>query len=174
MPTNTPFLLCLSDMNRYKVYLNVKNVLVHKNKKYPIVRKWRHLWFLLENLEKSIVWCHMTETERRQLHRRLGQPVADRLYNALTRTGYDNLDHDTISKISKSCHQCQLHGGAPGRFTLHNDLEFNYRVIIDVIDINSKLILHVDGPIAFQAARFLKNMTAKCTCMQQLVSWIIL
>jgi hypothetical protein len=40
MLTNTPFLLCLADMNRYGVYLNnINNTLVHNGKEYPVVRK---------------------------------------------------------------------------------------------------------------------------------------
>jgi hypothetical protein len=40
MPTNTPFLLCLADMNRCGIYFNnINNTLVHNGKEYPIVRK---------------------------------------------------------------------------------------------------------------------------------------
>jgi hypothetical protein len=50
MPTNTLFLLCLADMDRHGIYLNnVNNVLVYKAKEYLIVRKWGHLWLLLNN-----------------------------------------------------------------------------------------------------------------------------
>jgi hypothetical protein len=44
MLTNTPFLLCLADIDRYRIYFNnVDNVIVHKLQEYPIVRKWGHL-----------------------------------------------------------------------------------------------------------------------------------
>jgi hypothetical protein len=40
MLTNTPFLLCLANMDRCGVYFNnINNILVHNGKKYPIVRK---------------------------------------------------------------------------------------------------------------------------------------
>jgi hypothetical protein len=40
MPTNTPFLFYLVNMDRYSVYLNnIDNVLIYNNKKHPIVRK---------------------------------------------------------------------------------------------------------------------------------------
>jgi hypothetical protein len=40
MPTNTPFLLCLANMDRYSVYFNnINNILVYNGKKYPVVRK---------------------------------------------------------------------------------------------------------------------------------------
>jgi len=60
--------------------------------------------------------------------------------------------------LTKFCHQCQMHGNAPGRFkfTLRDDLEFNYQVLVDVMFIDGKPILHViDAATSFQAARFL-------------------
>jgi hypothetical protein len=40
MPINTPFLLCLANMNRCGVYFNnINNILVHNGKKHSIVRK---------------------------------------------------------------------------------------------------------------------------------------
>ncbi len=79
MPTNTPFLLCLADMDKYGIYLNnVENVLVYKGKTYPVIRRWGHLWLLLDSLETAI--HYLTETELRQLHRRFRHPAADRLY----------------------------------------------------------------------------------------------
>ena len=43
MPANTPFLFCIKDMDRLRVFLNnVRNVLVHGGVDYPIVRKWGH------------------------------------------------------------------------------------------------------------------------------------
>jgi hypothetical protein len=43
MPINTPFLLCLANMNYYGIYFNnINNTLMHNGKKHPIVRKWEH------------------------------------------------------------------------------------------------------------------------------------
>jgi hypothetical protein len=40
VPTNTSFLFCLANMDRYGVYFNnVENTLVHGGKTYPIMRK---------------------------------------------------------------------------------------------------------------------------------------
>jgi hypothetical protein len=40
MPTNTPFLFYLANMDRHDVYLNnIDNVLVYNGKEHPIVRK---------------------------------------------------------------------------------------------------------------------------------------
>jgi hypothetical protein len=59
---NTPFLLCLADMDRHKVWFNnLKIVMVHEGKHYPVVRKWGHPWILLRNLKRSVAFCHLTE-----------------------------------------------------------------------------------------------------------------
>lgn len=68
-----------------------------------------------------------------------------------------------------------MHGGVLGlfRFILHNDLEFNYRLIIDTMHINNKLVLHVvDEATAFQAARFLSSVTAHSTWKTLRAMWI--
>ena len=57
-----------------------------------------------------------------------------------------------------------MHGKSPSRFkfTLHDDYEFNYSIIIDVLHLDSKPVLQVvDSSTAFQAAKFLKDMSAK-------------
>ena len=176
VPTDTPFLFCLSDMDKHQVYLNnLRNVLVHKGKEYPVVRKWGHPWLLLKEPEKTLAWCHLTETELRQLHRRFGHPAAERLYKVLSRAGHEDLDYNTLARIVKFCHQCQMHGGAPGRFrfTLRDDIDFNYRVLVDVMYLNGKPVVHViDEATAFQAARFLHNVTAKATWDAIRAMWI--
>ena len=48
------------------------------------------------------------------------------------------------------------------KFTLKDDFKFNFKIIIDVMYINSKLVLYiVDIATVFQAARFLKNLSVK-------------
>jgi hypothetical protein len=43
LPTNTPFLFCIKDMDNIGVELhNLKNVLVQGTKVVPVVRKWGH------------------------------------------------------------------------------------------------------------------------------------
>jgi hypothetical protein len=170
IPSNTPFLFCLGDMDKHNVYLNnVRDVLVHGDKEYPVVRKWGHPWLLIDEPERSIAWCHLTETELRQLHRRFGHPAADRLYKVLTRAGHEDIDKAIIAKLTKFCHQCQMHSNAPGRFkfTLRDDKEFNYQVLVDVMFIDGKPILHV-----IDAARFLRNMTAKEAWDALRLTWI--
>ncbi|KAI1000129.1 hypothetical protein K3495_g8070 [Podosphaera aphanis] len=55
-----------------------------------------------------------------------------------------------------------MNGKSPGRlkFTLKNDYEFNYLIIINVLYIDRKPMLHViDSSTNFDASRFLTNMT---------------
>jgi hypothetical protein len=176
MPTNTPFLFCLADMDRHGVYFNnIHNVLVHNGKDCPVIRKWGHPWLLLEDLESTVAHCHLTEGELRQLHRRFGHPAADRLHRVLSRAGYDDIDESILVKTNKYCHQCQMHSRAPGRFrfTIRDDADFNYRLIVDIMYINTKPVLHaVDEATAFQAARFLANMKARTAWDTLRAMWI--
>jgi hypothetical protein len=52
--TNTPFLLCLQDMDAMGVrFDNLKNVLIQGKKIIPIVRKWGHPWMHLDKEEET-------------------------------------------------------------------------------------------------------------------------
>ncbi|KAF8854920.1 hypothetical protein BDZ45DRAFT_627121 [Acephala macrosclerotiorum] len=55
VPTNTPFLFCIQDMDKMGVKLdNLENVLIQGNKVVPVVRKWGHPWMLLHQHEQSM------------------------------------------------------------------------------------------------------------------------
>jgi hypothetical protein len=48
------------------------------------------------------------------------------------------------------------------RFTIRNDINFNYRLMVNVIYINGKPVLYaINKAILFQAARFLADMQAR-------------
>jgi hypothetical protein len=50
------------------------------------------------------------------------------------------------------------------RFTIRNDINFNYRLVVDVMYIDGKPVLHaVNEAILFQAAKFLADMQARTT-----------
>jgi hypothetical protein len=53
---------------------NLRNVLVQGDKIIPVVRKWGHPWMLLNHQEEALAWCHLTETELRQIHRQFSHP----------------------------------------------------------------------------------------------------
>jgi len=121
---------------------NLKNMLVQGDKFVPVVRKWGHPWLLLHQLEKSVAWSHLTESELRQLHRRFGHPSVRRLLQVLQRAGHE-VEVKMIEHLTKYCHHCQMNQKSPGRFkfTLKDDYEFNFSIIIDVMYLNSKLVL---------------------------------
>ncbi|KAM4054443.1 integrase core domain-containing protein [Hirsutella rhossiliensis] len=70
-----------------------------------------------------------------------------------------------------------MHSQAPRRFkfTLKDDQEFNYEIIVNVMYLGSlqRLVLHVmDAATAFQGARFLPSMLAKDTWETLRTVWI--
>ncbi|KID59339.1 Ribonuclease H-like protein, partial [Metarhizium hybridum] len=57
-----------------------------------------------------------------------------------------------------------MNGKAPSRFkfTLKDDHEFNYEIVVDIVQIDNKPVLHiVDSATSFQAARFLDTRRQK-------------
>jgi hypothetical protein len=57
-----------------------------------------------------------------------------------------------------------MHGGKSGRFRfiLRENANFNYRVIVNVMFLTGKPVLYaINEAIAFQAAKFLPDITAK-------------
>jgi hypothetical protein len=175
VPADTPFLLCLGDMDKLGVkFDNIDNLLIQGQNRVPVVRKWGHPWLLIHQREQSIAWCHLTEPELRQLHRRFGHPSVRRLFNVLQRAGHD-VELKMIEHLTKFCHYCQMNQRSPGRFrfTLKEDHEFNFSVIIDVLYLNGKAVLQVvDSSTAFQAARFLKDMSARNAWDTLRLCWI--
>lgn len=105
----------------------------------------------------------------RQLHRRFGHPSANRLGALLRKSGHP-FNQQAIDDLTHRCQMCQKHGGPPQRFkfTLRDDsLQFNHEVIVDImyLDIGTGTaapVIHiVDEATRFQAARFLKSMSAE-------------
>ena len=48
MITNTPFLLCLANIDRYGIYFsNMENIPVYKDDKYPVICREGLSWLLL-------------------------------------------------------------------------------------------------------------------------------
>ncbi len=77
--------------------------------------------------------------------------------------------------INKFYHYCQIKGEAPRqfKFTLKEDVDFNYKIIIDVMYLDGKPVLHaVDVATALQARQFLNSMLAKNTWEALRQYWI--
>ncbi|KAL5903019.1 hypothetical protein ACKVV7_011560 [Pyricularia oryzae] len=170
----TPFLFCLHDADKLEAYFNnVENVIVRKDgTRVPVVRKWGHPFF---NVSRTEAATFFTEQELRRLHRRFGHPRTERLYKLLQEAGHRDVRQDILEKITKICHQCQTHDPAPQRFkfSIKDECEFNYEVILDVLWLDGKPVLHViDSATGFQAATFLKDMSAHTTWNALCRIWI--
>ncbi|KAH6661479.1 hypothetical protein F5X68DRAFT_266345 [Plectosphaerella plurivora] len=81
-----------------------------------------------------------------------------------------------LEDIQRFCNHCQLHAAAPHRFkfTLHDDHQFNYEVIVDIfyLEGNSPVLHVVDEATSFNAARFLPSISAKATWAALRLCWI--
>lgn len=183
MKAETPFLLCLADMDKLGVYFNnLQNLVVTRTKEtVPVVRKFGHAFLLCNSALQTYITesfeqypSHLSEVELRRLHRRFGHPAVDRLYKLLDRAGHE-IDKKVLEHLTKFCHFCQKHGKSPGRFrfTLREDVEFNFNIIVDVMYINNRPILHVvDESTRFNAARWLKDISANHTWEVLKMCWI--
>jgi hypothetical protein len=180
---DTPFLLCLKDMDTLGVYYNnLKDLLVAPSRTVPVVRRFGHPFILWDQALQSYISqsfesnpCYLTTTELRRLHRRFGHPSADRLYRVLERSGHDDIDKKALHRLNKFCAHCQKYGKSPGRFkfTLRDDIDFNYSIYVDIMYIDGQPVLHViDEATRFQAARWLRDISAKHTWDILRLCWI--
>jgi hypothetical protein len=172
--TQTPFLLCLRDADRLKAYFNnVKNVIVRADgKTTPVIRKWGHAFF---NTSRTEAGVYLTEPELRRLHMRFGHPRTERLHRLLKNAGHDDVREEVLRKIGKFCHHCQSHDPAPQRFkfTIKDECDFNYEIVIDIVQLKGRKALHViDVATSFQAATFVRSMSAQDTWNALCRCWI--
>ena len=119
---------------------------------------------LLNRTEETVAHCHLTYSELHQLHRRFRHPSVRRLVDLLERAKLDDIDVESVERLTKYYKQCQLHAKPPGRFkfTLKDDCDFNYSVQVDIFYLDSKPVLYVvDEATSFTAARFLKDESAR-------------
>jgi hypothetical protein len=179
MTSQTPFLLCLDDMDDQGVYFdNTRDVLVHQAghgervAETPVIRRWGHAWFFL-GPEAST--AYLSEAQLRTLHTQLSHPSVDRLAKTLRRAGHDDFERKTLEEIKRVCHYCQVKGSAPRRwrFTLSDDKDFNAEIFVDVLYLSNRPVLHVvDAATAYNAARFLTSMTTEETWKTLKLCWI--
>ncbi|KAK6218082.1 hypothetical protein QIS74_02513 [Colletotrichum tabaci] len=176
VPADTPFLLCLHDMDRLPIQFdNLANVMRQGKLSVPVIRKWGHPWMLLGPPEHPIANCPLTDPELRRLHRRFGHPSVQRLHKVLHEAGH-KVEMSAIEHLTMVCHQCQMNGSAPQRFrfTIHDDCAFNHEIFVDVVYLDGNVpVLHiVDLATAFHAGRFLPDMTAKSAWEARRAAWI--
>jgi hypothetical protein len=186
---DTPFLLCLADLDSLGVYYNnIQNLLIGPSGSapVPVVRRFGHpfmLWnqalhaYINDSIQSQGISCYLTAPELRQLHRRFGHPSANRLYSLLERSGHaEDVDKRLLQRLTRLCEHCQKHGKSPGRFkfTLRDkDIDFNHSIFVDIMYIDHQPVLHIiDEATRYQAARFMKDMTAKHTWDLLRLCWI--
>ena len=188
---DTPFLLSLCDLDKLGYFFNnLSNQLTSKSGQHiPVIRCFGHP-FLVWQHSLAVHCCHLfinednshsesqlTTSELRRLHRRFGHPSAARLCTLLSKSGH-SFDREAITRLDEVCAQCQKHGKAPGRFKFSlkdEDIQFNYTVIIDIMYIGEPAapVLHVvDEATSFQAARFLREISANHVWDALRLCWI--
>ncbi len=99
--------------------------------------------------------CYLIETELRQSHRRFDHSSIRKLHDLLKRVDHE-VKKPILEKLIKFCTFCQKYAKSSGRFkfTLRDDVNFNYSVIVDVMYVKNSLILHViDEATRFQVAK---------------------
>ncbi|KHJ32171.1 hypothetical protein EV44_g3834 [Erysiphe necator] len=174
LDTDTPFLLCIQDMDKQRIYFNnLKDELVLQDgSSIPIVRVFNHPFVVWGNASIN----YLTDIELRQLHRRLGHPSVNRLIRTLERAGHGDPSHRNIlDKITRVCEFCENYSRSPGRFkfVLKEDTYFNQSLVIDVLYIDGDPVLHVvDESTSFQAAKWLPNLSVSHTWDMLRMYWI--
>lgn len=168
---NTPFLLYLADMDKLGAFFNnLTNIIVQSNRSHPVIRRYGHaflLWctsaysFITESFMQNP--CYLTDIELRCLHRRFIYTSVEHLQQVLELSRH-RVELQAIKHLTKYCEHCQKYGQSPGRFsfTIKDDIDFNYNIIVDILYMEGKPVLHlVDETTRFQAGRWLKDISAK-------------
>ncbi len=157
-----------------------------KNEHHSMIRRYDHAFLLWNISSQSLITksldqnsCFFIEIELRRLHRRFDHSSIRRLQAILDRSDHE-INSQTIKYLIKFCHHCQIHEKFSNRFsfTLKDDLEFNFNVIVNIFYLKiktkvNKSILHVvNETTRFQADRWLKDITARHVWNQLRICWI--
>jgi hypothetical protein len=135
-----------------------------KNDHRSMIRRYDHAFLFWKIFAQSLIAksfdqnsCFLIEIELRRFHRRFDHFSTRRLQAILDRSDHE-INSQTIEYLIKYCHHYQIFEKSSNRFsfTLKNDLEFNFNVIINILYLKiksnvNKLILHVmNETIRFQ------------------------
>ena len=143
-------------MDKHRAFFNnISNQVIQlqtqPTQRHPVIRRYGHaflLWYTsaytLATESPALNPCYLTDVKLWRLHRHFGHLSVHRLHQLLERSGY-NMELEALHYLTKYCKQCQKHGQSSSRFafTLKDDLDFNYNVIIDIMYIKSKPVLHL-------------------------------
>ncbi len=157
-----------------------------KNEHHLMIRRYDHTFLLWNISAQSLVAksfdqnsCFFIEIEWRRFHRRFDHFSSRRLQTILDRSDHQ-INSRAIEYLIKYYHHCQIHEKSSSRFsfTLKDDLEFNFNVIVDIFylkiksHVNKSILQIVNETIRFQADRWLKNITARHVWDQLRICWI--
>jgi hypothetical protein len=153
---------------------------------HSMIRRYDHAFLLWNISAQSLItksfdqnFCFFIEIELRRFYRRFDHFLIRRLQAIL-----DRFDHEikfrAIEYFIKYCHHCQIHEKFSSRFnfTLKNDLEFNFNVIVDIFyleiksDVNKSILHLVNETTRFQVDRWLKKYNSRHIWNQLRVCWI--
>jgi hypothetical protein len=122
----------------------------------------------------NLNFCSLIETKLRQLHKRFDHLFIKKLHDLLKRANHE-VKKSVLKKLIKFCTFCQKHEKSSERFkfTLRNDVNFNFSIIMNIMYIENNLILHVvDETTRFQVVKWLQNIIAKHTWEMLQLCWI--
>ena len=116
--TDTPFLLCLADIDRLQAYYNnIMNTLIGPiialKSKYitlPITQQFRHPFLIQEEILQTYIqksfnyslYC-LTSMEIHCLYHCFGYLLAKKLYRVLKHSKYNNINKKAINYLIKYC-----------------------------------------------------------------------
>jgi hypothetical protein len=97
---DTPFLLCLADIDKLQVYYNnVIDTLIGPALTLPITRRFGYPFLIWGECLRTYIQdsfnynpYYLTNMEIRRLHRRFGYPSAKKLHRVLECSRHDNVD----------------------------------------------------------------------------------
>jgi hypothetical protein len=157
-----------------------------KNEHHSMIRRYDHAFLFWKISAQSLIaksfdqnFCFFIEIELRRFRRRFDHFSIRRLQAIFDRSDHE-INFQAIEYLIKYCHHCQIHEKSSNRFsfTLKDDLEFNFHVIVNILylkvksDVN-KSILHVmNETIRFQIDKLLKDIIARHVWNQFRVCWI--
>ena len=174
--TKCPTLLSLKDMIQNGLDISIQERTIsfkHKRQSltfenYFLIHRWR-----------SQDMSFYTEPELKRLHRVFGHPSVTALKHLLRKADPEKFNtevKEALHAIVKECMICAKHAAKPRRFKLTigtDDLQFNHILAVDITYINGKPVIHVvDEATHYQAALFLKRVTAEETWKAILKCWI--
>jgi hypothetical protein len=153
---------------------------------HSMIRRYDHTFFLWNISAQSLIAksfdsnsCYLIEIELRCFHWRFDYFSTRRLQTILDRFDHE-INFRAIEYFIKYCHHCQIQENFSSRFnfTLKDDHEFNFNVIVNIFylkikfDVNKPILHIMNEIICFQANRWLKNIIARHVWNQLPVCWI--